>query len=142
MRALNPVIAIGVPVVPVVTTWRIGNLVLSFVAGATNRDQFAALQVRAALRRGDVGAAAPHNDSCFLWRDHFDAVAAAVTAGTNRNIRSVDFSIGFAVLEDRITRLSLAELNLNLVARKVNDVGLRVLIETENICVVEFEFGT
>ena len=79
-------IAIVVPRVPTIFVRSFADFVLSFAAGATDRDHVAPLNARAALRRGDLRLSLANDDLIVALGVHFNAVDAILLIGVNGDV--------------------------------------------------------
>src|ERR1019366_9767265 len=140
-RMADNVVAIGVPLVPVIPCRCFADLVLRLIARALNGNE---------LALGHSGAALWSRNFDFAFADqHFgvivggyqDSKAGLAAIGANGNVGRIDFRVRVAVLEDGVVRHAASKLNLDLRAREGVDVGLRMLPEAKHVGIVKLKFG-
>src|SRR5580658_1777461 len=113
LRVLNHVIAIAVPKIPVIAGGSIRNFVLRGVAVAANGCHLARVNLRAALRSGNLHFALAHDHEGVAVGPNFDAEHSITMRGMHGHVGRVDLRLGVAVFQNRVVGDSLAELNLD-----------------------------
>ena len=137
LRVADGVVTIAIPSVKIISRASIGDFVLRVVASATHHDGLPGPDMGRALRGRDVGLASAHQNFGLIVGVNRNPIAAIAAPGMNRQIGSVDFNVRFAVLYDGIVCQSTGELDLNLRFGEVRDVGLRALVDSQNVGIVE-----
>jgi hypothetical protein len=93
------------------------------------------------LRSGNFYFAfADEHFSMIVGRNQ-NSEARIALLGTNRNVRSVDLCIRIAIAEYGVVRHSACQLNLNLRARQLRNVGLGMFRKTKGVRIVKLKFG-
>jgi hypothetical protein len=93
------------------------------------------------LRSRNFDFASANQHLGVIVGSHKNAKARFAPLGANGNVRRVDFGIRIAVLVDGVVRHSVPKLNLNLRARELRNIGLRVLSQAQHVGIVELKFG-
>jgi hypothetical protein len=133
------VVAIGVPLVPVVARRRFANLVLRLLGRALNSNELALANARSALRSGNFYFAFADEYFSMIVARNQNSKTGIALLGTNRNVRSVDLRIRIAIAEHGIVRHSACQLNLNLRARQLREVGLGMFRKTKGVRIVKLK---
>ena len=126
LRAVNHVVAITIPTVPIVAirSWR--NFVLSFLGTSTHRRHFAFFYFSDAFWRGDLGFAFADDHNCVAIGAHFYAKNNVLMSGMNGDIRRVDLRLSFALIKDAVIDETLGELNLDVIVSEIRNIDLCV----------------
>jgi len=138
LRIENRAIAALIPFVEGVSARGVRGLILRTV-GALNRDELPAVNARAPLRFGNFRLALTDNYLRFGIPVDLNAIVA-VAQRVHGGIRSVDFGVRLAVLEDAVIHQALADLQLNVRGGKVRDLDGRIFVEADHVGVVELNF--
>src|SRR5450631_3007970 len=140
-RIADDVVAIGVPLVPVIPGRCFADLVLRLIAGTLHGDELTLSHARAALRSRNFHFPTADQHFGVIVGGHQNSKAGFAAARANGNVGRIDFGVRIAVLKDGVVRHAASKLNLNLRAGELGDVGLRMLRETEHVGIVELKFG-
>src|ERR1019366_8712186 len=140
-RIADDVVAIGVPLVPVIPCRCFADLVLRLIARALHGDELAFPHSRAALRSRNFYFASADQHFGVIVGSNQNSKAGFAAIGTNGNIGRIDFRVRVAVLVHGVVRHSASKLNLDLRAGERCDIGLRMLSEAEHVGIVELNFG-
>ena len=140
LRAFDRAIPIAIPPVPIIPTWRSGNLILGAFGIALNRNALVALYASAPLRSGNFRGAFPHVDNGFIVGIDHDAVAAFTHLGMNGNVRRLDFNVRFIIFVDFVIRQALADLKLHLRTRQAHHICIGLIRQAQDVCVVQLNF--
>src|SRR5208283_3024099 len=140
-RVADHVVAIGVPLIPVIASRRFANLVLRLIANALNSNELALSHSRATLRSSNFDFASANQHFGVIVGSHKNSKARFAPLGANGNVGCIDFGIRIAVLVDGVVRHSVPKLNLNLRARELRNIGLRMLSQAQHVGIVELKFG-
>lgn len=138
LRVENHVIAALIPFVEVICGWSIRGLILRTIR-ALNRHELSTVNARAALRFRDFRLPAAYNHLRFGIAIDLNAIVA-VAQRMHGGIRSVDFGVSLAVLEDAVIHQALAHLHLNVRGGEVGDFDGRIFVEADGVGVVELNF--
>src|ERR1035438_899391 len=129
-------VAIGVPLIPIVARGCFANLVLRVGASALNGDELSLPHARAALRSRYFNFAFAHQHFGVIVGTNQNAKAGFAPLGAKSDVGRIDLGVGIAVFVDGVVRHAASQLNLDLRARELRDVGLGMLREPERIGVV------
>jgi hypothetical protein len=138
LRVTNGVVALFVPVVPLVFARGLKNLILGVIS-TLDLDELALLHLRAALRGRDINLALVDHDLSFRRRDHLNAVNT-LAVRMYCHVGRVYLNICLASFEHSVSHETLRHLNLNMRLRKISDFGFRVFAQTQHIGVVKLYF--
>ena len=141
LSVADQVVAIVVPLVPVVPAAGRGHFILRVLAAALNRNGFAFANLRAARRRGNFHFALAHGYICFIWGNHVDAKTYIAFGGTDGEISGVHFGTNLAGLECRVGGFALADLHLDVFVGEIGDIRLRAIAQPENVGEIELQFS-
>src|SRR5580700_6968327 len=126
-RIADNVVAIGVPLIPVIPCRRFADLVLRLLARALHGNELALPHARPPLRSRNFYFAFADEHFRVIVGSNQNSKTGFAAIGTNGNVGRIDFRVRIAVLQDGVVRHSASKLNLNLRASKRIDVGLRML---------------
>lgn len=135
----NGPVAIAIPSVPIVSVEGGGNLILRIV-GAGDGDHLSGINASAALRRGDIRGTSADDDFGLRVGIYENAEFALATEGADGRVRSVNFGLCFAALQDVVSNQALPNLYLNLFAVQGGDASGRTIGQAQNVRKVELEF--
>src|SRR5208283_4065582 len=139
IRLINP--APGAIRSPAIASRRFANLVLRLIANALNSNELALSHSRATLRSSNFDFASANQHFGVIVGSHKNSKARFAPLGANGNVGCIDFGIRIAVLVDGVVRHSVPKLNLNLRARELRNIGLRMLSQAQHVGIVELKFG-
>src|ERR1039458_9958532 len=140
-RVADHVVAIGVPLVPIIPRRRFADFVLRVCARACDGNELTLSDARAALRSRNFDFAFADQYFRVIVRGNQNSKAGFTPLGANGNVRRIDFRVRIAALVDGVIRHSVSKLNLDLRARQLRDVGLRVLRQSERVGIVKLKFS-
>jgi hypothetical protein len=139
LRAVDHVVAVAVPAVPIVADGSFRDFVLCFLGASTDRRHLALLQFGNTLWRRYLSFPFAHDDNRVAIGSHFYAHNYVFMRRMNGHIRCVDFRLGFALVEDAVIGQSLGQLNLDVVVSEIGNIGLRVRPQAKNVGEVELD---
>src|SRR5258708_3435291 len=140
-RIADDVVAIRIPLVPVIPCRRFADLILRLIASALHGNELALPDARAALwsRNFYFAFADEHLSGIVSGNHNSEARFAAISA--NGNVGRIDFRVRIAILQDGVVRHPAPKLNLNLRVSKRIDIGLGMLREAKHVGIVKLKFG-
>ncbi len=136
----NVVVALAVPIVPLITPGRLHDLVLGVVR-ALDLNEVSLFNGRVALRCRDFSLAIADGHFRFRRRVDLDSIMP-FAQWVNGYIRGVNFHLGFRSLEDGETNCPLRHLDLNVSAGKIRELRLGALVNPQDVRAVEFNFSS
>jgi len=140
-RIADHVVAIRVPLIPIIPGRCFADLVLLLIAGALHRDELARSHARAALRSRNFYFASADEDFGVIVGSNQNSKAGFASLGANGNVGRIDLCVRIAVLVHGVVRHAVSKLNLDLRARELRDVGLRMLSQAEHVGIVELKLS-
>ena len=140
-RVADRIVAISVPLVPVISCWSFANLVLRICARASDRDELPFSYTCAALRSRNFNLALADKDFSMVVSSYKNSKARFAPLGANGDVGRIDFRVRIAALVHGVVRHTVSQLNLDLRARQLRDVGLRVFRQPERVGIVKFKFS-
>src|SRR6202165_3042100 len=140
-RIADNVVAIGVPLVPVIPCRRFADLVLRLIARALHGNELALPHARPALWSRNFYFAFADEHFSVIVGSNQNSKTRFAAIGTNGNVGRIDFRVRIAVLQDGVVRHTVSKLNLDLRASESVDIGLRTLREAKHVGIVELKFS-
>jgi hypothetical protein len=134
-------IAIAVPAIPIVPIRSLRDFVLRGATIAAHGSHISCAKLCASVWSRNLGLALPHDDDRVPVRMHFDAKDSVMMRGVNRNVRSINLRLCFAVFGDNVIRNALAQLHLNLFVREFDDVDLCVRSQAKRVGEVQLQLS-
>ncbi len=141
LRVADHVVTISVPLIEVIAGRSFANLVLRVRSAALNGDELVLSDACTALRSRNLYFAFADQHLSVIVSSYQNSKTGFAPLGANGNVRSIDFRVRIAALVDGVVRHPVSKLNLNLRARELSDVSLRMLSEAKRVGIVKFKFG-
>src|ERR1035437_7300301 len=110
-------------------------------AAALNGDELALTDARAALRSRNFDCAFADQHLSVIVGSNQNAKAGFAPLRANGNVGRIDLSVRIAILVHGVVRHAASKLNLNLRARELRDVGLRMLSQAQHVGIVKLNFS-
>jgi hypothetical protein len=138
LGGLDRAVAIVVPGVPFISSWRSSSFVLRII-GARNGDHLPFTNMCASLRGGDVGRATPNDHFSFGIGIHQDAVFAG-PIGMNCGVRRVDLGVRSAAFQHGISDQPLSDLNRDPAASEIRNFRGGAAGHTQRVGIIDLDF--
>src|SRR6266404_5111645 len=140
-RIADDIVAIGVPLVPVIPCRRFADLVLRLLAQALHGNELALPDARSALWSRNFYFAFADEHFSMIVSSNQNSEAGFAAIGANGNVGCIDFCVRIAVLQDGVVRHPASKLNLDLRASERIDIRLRMLRQAKHVGEVELKFS-
>jgi hypothetical protein len=141
LGVVDDVIAIIVPLVPVVAVPRVFDFVLRVRTAPANHDHLALANIRATRGSRNLRLTLANRHFCFVWGNNFDAETYIALRRTDGKVGRVHFRPDFAGLESSVRSLALAHLDLNFLVGQAGDIRLRTPAQAQNVREIELQLG-
>src|SRR5579863_6908836 len=141
VRVVNHTVAVTVPAVPVIAIRSRGNFVSRICARSTDRGHVACLDVRYALRSGQLRLTFPDDNDGVAIGPDFNAVDAILVRRMQSHVRRVDLGLSLAFAENRVVHQPLCNLNLDVLLGEVRKIYLCARTQPQNICKIKLHLS-